>query len=220
MSLFVNLNLYKMAIKKNGRYSGKCGNTVRYMLNGREVERSIGLRVSPPTDSELISRNRMSAVNNLLRPVKRFVGMGYELQGKLNNTSPYSMAVSYHMLKENLIVDDVAQVDYNRVLFSKGDMPLNTETLVNLTKDGLVFTWDANVLRKGMKRNDTTMLLAYCPEKGSAFFEMSGARRTAGTDLLELTAYHQPVTLEIYISFVSADRKNISNSFHVGQVKF
>jgi hypothetical protein len=209
-----------MAIKKNGKYSGKRGNTVRYVLNGREVERSIGLRVSPPTDAEFIIRDRMSAVNSLLGPVKRFIRTGFELQGKLKNTTPYAMAVSYQLLKENSIIDDALQVDYTRVLFSRGDMPMNTETWLKLTKDGLSFFWDANMLKKGMKKNDTTMLLAYCPEKRSAFFEISGARRTAGTDFLELTAYHQPVTLEIYISFVSADRKNISNSFHVGQVKF
>lgn len=209
-----------MSIKKNGVSTGKRGNTVTYLLNGQEVERSIGMRVKPFTVPELINQTMLSHTNILLQPAKQFVKSGFELQGKMNHTYAYSMAVGYNKKNAIKVKYPDAEILYAEALFSQGEMPLNPETVVSVVEGGLEFRWDPALLKKGMKRDDHAMLLACCPEKESAFFELSGARRTAGKDILEITAYHQPVILEVYITFVAANRNSISNSFYIGQKKF
>jgi hypothetical protein len=209
-----------MAIRKNGKITGKRGNTVTYFLNGKEVQRSIGIRTKPPTKAELINRQKMAVLNDFLQPVKEFLKKGFELQAKTKETYPYNMAIAYNMQNAFSKINPLLEIDFDKVLFSEGEMPINPEARVEVHEKGLSCSWDPRLMEKGMKRNDTVLVLAYCAEKKSAFFELSGARRTAGEEFLEITGYHQQVNLEVYISFVSADGKSISNSSHIGQVKF
>lgn len=209
-----------MAIRKGRVFKGKKGDTVTYTLNGQEIQRSIGVRITPFTSAELVNQAEFGLMNELLKPVKPFIKRGFELQGKKKHSAGYSMAVGYNKKKAIKHSPLGNEIEYEKVLFSQGEITVNAETTVIVVEGGLEFQWDAALMQKGMKRNDHAMLLAYCPEKQSAFFELSGARRTAGRDFLEVTAYHQPVTLELYITFESADRKSISNSFYIGQLKY
>lgn len=209
-----------MSIKKKGNFNGKLGNTVTYMLNGREVQRGIGVRVKPPTIAELTNCMKMSLTNELHQPVLEFLEVGYALEGKEHDTTARNRATSYN--KKNAltgIYPDVV-VDFSKVLFSRGALPVNPEFRVEVRDGGLAFSWNPVCFEEGMRENDSVLMLAYCSEKESAFMELNGHRRSDAEDFLPITAYHQPVTLEVYAAFVSANRKSISNSVHIGQVKF
>jgi hypothetical protein len=58
------------------------------------------------------------------------------------------------------------------------------------------------------------MLLVYCPELGKASYFFSGARRSTGTDAMELPPEYAGKELHCYIAFKS-DGKGISDSVYV-----
>ncbi|WP_084241516.1 DUF6266 family protein [Pedobacter africanus] len=61
------------------------------------------------------------------------------------------------------------------------------------------------------------MLLVYAPALNKSFYILSGARRTAGTEFLELPDKFLHQQLHCYISFVADDRKAISDSVYKEQ---
>lgn len=200
--------------------TGRKGNVVSYLLNGEYIERTIGVTTKPPTELQLVGRRKMTMVNDLLKPVRDFIEIGFSLQKKDPFDNCHNLAKSYSMLHAIKGVYPDQQIDYDLVLFSQGNLGVNKEAQARVVENGLEFSWDPELLIKGSMANDQVMTLAYCPEKETAFFQTAGARRDSGKDFLEVEAFHQPVILETYLCFVAADRKSISNSYHIGQLKF
>lgn len=69
------------------------------------------------------------------------------------------------------------------------------------------------------------MMLAYLPDSKRAFYLDSGARRSAGVDVLEgkfnLVARGSDKKdhfVETYMAFISNDRTQISDSVYMGQI--
>ncbi|CAM4077930.1 hypothetical protein SAMN06265348_102354 [Pedobacter westerhofensis] len=210
----------KIKKKKVPGITWRKGNNVRYFLNGELVERTIGITIKEPTQLQKTGRQAMKVVVGLLKPVKEFIEIGFNLEKKEPHDNAHNLARSTNKLNAIRGEYPNVQIDFEKALFSKGILPVNPEAKVQLVEKGLEFTWDPAFMEEGMWPNDQAMMLAYCDEKESAFFEIAGMRRSEGKDFLEITPYHQPVTLEVYLSFVAADRKSISNSVYLGQVKY
>jgi len=62
------------------------------------------------------------------------------------------------------------------------------------------------------------MLLAYEPESINATFSIYAGQRAEGETDLSIRKRKTPVILETYISFISLNRKTISDSIYTGQV--
>jgi hypothetical protein len=200
--------------------TGRKGNVVSYMLNGEYVERTIGVITKAPTKLQLIGRSKMAIANDLLKPVREFIEIGFSMQKKDPFDNCHNLAKSHIMLRAIGGEYPHLEVDFSKVLFSEGNIPPNPEAQVRVVENGLEFCWDQELMIRGMSANDQVMMLAYCPEKESAFYQIAGSRRDTGKDFLEVAAYNQPVTLEVYLCFVAANRKSISNSVYIGHRKF
>lgn len=81
----------------NDGATGRNGNTVTYLLYGKLVKRTIGLRTDKPTIPVLKSRQITALATAFLKPVKEFVAIGFELEGRLNFKSYYDIASSYNI---------------------------------------------------------------------------------------------------------------------------
>lgn len=209
-----------MARAKKGTegYTGKVGNTVTYDLKGQSVKRSIGISTKPPTVKQLKVRQKTALVTELLRPVKEFIRIGFDLETRKTLLSPYNKATSVAKLKAIKGEYPDQDIDFSKVQFSSGNMPVNPNVSVKVLTMGLEFHWDIDFLAEGIKWNDNIMVLAYVPEKRNAYFHLSGARRIEGMERLTLPRFNETVKLEIYVSFISADRKSICNSIFVGEL--
>ena len=198
-------------------FRGKLGGYAIYDLNGQIIKRKIGTRVKPYSALEIANHKTMADMTALLKPVKEFIEVGFENAGRSQRKTPYNMAysVNYHSA---LIGDHPNKViDFKKVLFSKGDMPLTENLLAELTDEGISFSWNPDLTNPGFKANDRAMFMAYLPQKHFGVFQLSGARRSQGKELLALPASKRTVTVETYISFISANHKSISDSFYTGQ---
>ncbi|MGY0036431.1 DUF6266 family protein [Pedobacter sp. NJ-S-72] len=85
-------------------------------------------------------------------------------------------------------------------------------------KKGLTFNWDSSFAASGIKANDEVMLLAYEPEKKDATFLLYAGKRSEGEASLTIRKRKDPLVLETYISFISQNRKIISDSIYTGQI--
>ena len=210
-----------MAVFRNGSNdgsTGRTGNTVTYLRYGKLVKRTIGLRTDKPTVPVLKSRQITALITAFLKPVKGFMAIGFELEGKNNLTSYYTVASSYNRLNAILGSYPDQQIDYTKVLFSQGKMPAIPVAAVNRTEKGLTFNWDASFNAKGINENDQVMLMAYAPGKRGTTFQLNAGRRKEGEARLPIRKRRKPLLLETYISFISENRKSISNSIYTGQV--
>ncbi len=211
-----------------GPIIGKISNLVGYIRRGVPV-----VRTKPKKRRKKAKRSiAQQAVNLRFLMVKRFVAVisefinvGYHLDVADTPKIPENGAVSY-LLKEAVTgVYPDYEMDFSKVLVSKGKLPPPLNPTVKLDGDTLKFSWDVNP-KWGYKLNrDQVMLLAYLPANNTAEYLLSGARRNEGGE--ELKVYLNPETnrnnkkdeyIETYIAFISDDRKKISDSVYVGRV--
>lgn len=209
-----------MAISKKGNhgFTGKVGKTVTYRLNGKWVQREIGISNKPATDRQLASRQITAIISKFLSSVREFINVGFVVEAKRARKSANNMATSFN--RSNAITGNYPdqRIDFSKVLLSMGKMPLNSQVKAELTNDGITFSWDTSLTDDGRRWSDQAMLMAYMPEINEAAYLINGARRTVGTDLLRLPIVESPVLVETYISFISANHKSVSDSIYTGQL--
>lgn len=210
-----------MAVFKNGSsggFSGRNGNVITYMLNGQWVSRIIGLRTDKPTKPVLAVWQVTKLAADFLKPVKDFIRIGFELETKGTFLNFHNVAAEYNRL--NAITGDYhdRRIDFTKVLFSKGKMPATPGINVKGVKKGLTFSWDSSFSASGIKANDEVMLLAYEPDTKDATFSLYAGKRAEGEASLSIRKRKGPLVLETYISFISQNRKIISDSIYTGQI--
>ncbi|WP_158799607.1 DUF6266 family protein [Pedobacter sp. L105] len=209
-----------MAKLKDGMdngFRGKIDGFVVYELNGQVIKRKIGKRLKPVTLPELANQQSLSLISALLKPVKEFIEIGFELEAKLARKSQHNMACSYNYKNALTGVYPNKYIDYSKVLFSNGKMPATKDVKAYLINHGIEFTWNTDNISNGFKPTDRVLLMAYFPEKKQAVCSIIGAKRKKGVEQLILPLSKKPVIIETYISFIAINYKSISNSIYTGQ---
>ena len=210
-----------MARLKQGMYgvlTGRLGNLVSYVLNGKPVTRTIGQVTKPPSLAQLAVRQRMSVLNKVLSDMLGFINVGFALAVIGTDRNPYNEATS-----ENFNLATTGEypdftVDYSKLLVSKGSLTPALGAAANLLTDGVEFTWQLGEDINWESKNDRTMLLLYFPTKGEMIYVLTGAQRRDERDFIALTPAYLSTPMQAYIAFASEDRKKISNSVWVGLV--
>ncbi|MFZ2284260.1 MAG: DUF6266 family protein, partial [Lutibacter sp.] len=77
------------------------------------------------------------------------------------------------------------------------------------------FSWDDNSTENNAKRTDRAMLLVYNPMKNESTYQLAGADRITGTDVLVIPNTYAGDTVELFMAFVALDGK-VSNSSYLG----
>lgn len=200
-----------------GFVTGRVGDMVFYVLNGKQVVRTMGKSAKAPTEKQLTARMQMTVASGFLKHIVEYlnVGFGPDVVGLEN---AFNAAVRYNR-KDALsgVYPDVV-LDYSKVLVSKGDLPAADGVVVELLNDGLHFAWSNPAELPYPRGNDQVMLLAYLPSSGSAIYLLEAASREEGTALLPVPSDVLGTQMEVYLSFVSADRKSVSNSVYLGRL--
>lgn len=204
-------------LKKNDNgFRGKIGKTVVYELNGQVIQREIGEYTDNPTAKQLEARQITGMIATMLKRVNDFVEIGFKLEARGTRLNSNNIASSINRGRVIKGTYPNLEIDYRLAVFSRGILPVNALVKVTSTSYGLEFSWDPAMIIRGMKATDQIMIIVYCPEKGAAFMQLDGARRKDGSELISLPRYRESITLHTYISFISSDRKKISDSLFTG----
>jgi hypothetical protein len=208
-----------MAILRNGiagHYSGKIGNLVFYIRNGKQVVRTIGRVTKPPTENQLRSRKELAVVIGFLKPITEFINIGFALKAMGSTRIPHNMAVSYNRLNALQGVYPDTAINYEKALVTQGSMLEALSPTVEATAEGLSFTWQCPADLPWPRETDRVMLLAYFPAWQKAVYLLSGASRSLGVEVLTIQPGLLNEHIEVYISFIAENRNGIANSTYLG----
>lgn len=177
-------------------------------------------RIKPFSQDELDGQQTAKSWNTFLKPVKDFIDVGFELEAKRIHKNQHN-AIVRHICSVALVREGkVTRLDYSKILVTKGKMTPPKDAEVNVTDSGIVITWDKEIIFDGQHYTDQIMVLAYFPGAGQARFITAGAERYQGEHFLLLPGIEHGQVAEIYISFIKNNRKEISDSVHLGQINW
>lgn len=227
-----------MARMKNGPYGpviGKVGNTVGYIRRGEAILRINGKpSKKPKTLKQKAAFDRMRVIMELIKPLNAFINSSFKLAVNGSTRIPQNEAVSVNINAALKGEYPNLEVDYPKVVLSKGDLlpavnPVVTADMPPVTHHfqamvTIKFKWDTTDWDE-QNRRAQVMMVAYLPDNKNAFFSVSGARRYEGEDTLQGIIYiadhgshYKDTCIETYIAFISDDRESISDSIYVGQI--
>lgn len=211
-----------MAIIKNGILGpaeGSVANLVAYVRLGVPVIRIKPLPEKKPRSAKQIAWNdRFRLVMKFIKPNTSFLNIGFSLKRPAGRTA-HNLAVSQVMEQGIIGEHPDMQINYPNILVANGDLAPALNPRVEMTEPRtLRFEWDVPEKLSYQRSRDQVMLLAFMPEEEASFYLLSGARRNAGQELLEVCSGKPGQVFETYIAFISDDRKKISKSIYTGQI--
>ncbi|MDI1324325.1 MAG: DUF6266 family protein [Algoriphagus sp.] len=188
---------------------GKVGNLVFYTLNGKTVVRSKPSRnhknKNNPSPLQLIQREKLTSINNFLKPIKRVLDFGYQeflTQSKKGMHWAYSEinTKGYNHRRE-------PKIDPAFLLISKGSLlgPQNP----HLTKNGnrLEITWENNSTEGKAQPTDETFVVCYAPEEQKFVWLETKFRRISGFAMMELNLDQASYHWHVYLAFSQFNSK-------------
>ncbi|CAM4170481.1 hypothetical protein SAMN06265348_105369 [Pedobacter westerhofensis] len=200
-----------------GDFTGRIGNMVFYKLNGKIVGRTIGI-VETYSEKQEEVRMRTQLISPFLTPLKDFIRVGFRNTPKPQDWDFYSVATSVNKPGAIKGIYPNLEINYKKVILSLGSVPSPKNPKVILNDNILEFSWEPDLDAGGADLLDQVMLVAYFPQTLKAVFITSGARRTAGTEKLKLPSFNEKTVIETYISFITDDRTDVSNSVYTGRL--
>ena len=204
-----------MAIVKNGilgGFSGKAGTVVGYHSKGKDLMRGIPRkRTSGPTPKELANREKFAYVQAWLQPLLEFLRIGF--QDYAPDFQGFVAAKSYNSKNAVIGSSPYFQINPALALVSFGEMSQATSaTAVAESPNTINFNWSG----KNFIYDDRAMLMAYDITGEKAIFNTASERADGGHARLKLDENFSGKQVDVYLAFVSEDRKRRSNSQYLG----
>lgn len=203
-----------------GPFKGKIGPLYAYIWNGKTIIRAKPKITKPRSIKQLAVQERMVVLSPFLNYITGFIAIGFELAGKEKNHSANNAAKSYNLT--NAIKGEYPdlEIDYPQARLSQGTLTVAENAQVQVLNEGLMFSWTYDPYDPLVSRSDKTMLMAWFPMVKKAFYIISGVQRMELQELLKIPEELKGLEAETYISFITDDRKAISNSVYTGRVLF
>jgi len=201
-----------------GGFSGRVGNLVGYILNGKSVIRTIGHSTKPLTPARKANCQQMTVVNAFLRPSLNFIRTGFRYITAGTDKNFYNAAVSYNKKHAIQGVYPNLSIDYTKALISMGSLLKAAITQIYHHEEGIEFKWEIPSDLPWEHRNDRAMLLIHFPDAGISKTVMSGARRQEGREIVAIDKNLKESRMEAYITFINEDATEISDSVYAGSL--
>jgi hypothetical protein len=125
-----------------GGFQGRVGNLVGYTLKGKHVIRTIGRSEKPLTPARKANCQKMTVVNEILKPSIQAIRSGFRLAVAGTDKNEYNEAVSYN--KKNALQGAYPNIslDYSKVLLSMGTLPVAINPSINQAEEKITFNWE------------------------------------------------------------------------------
>lgn len=196
--------------------SGKVANVVGANWKGIDYIKAKTLSVrNPRTDLQVNQRTKFALVLRFLQPNLYFIKVGYKNFSV--KKSHFNSAMSY--ILNNAISGTFPSyiIDYSLALLSRGSLSGALNPVFNLSTAGQVeFSWDDNSGEGSALATDKVMAVVYNPLKGESVFITGGALRSDLSQVLQIPNSYSGDELEMFIGFMNAEVKQISNSAYIG----
>jgi len=199
-----------------GGFSGTVGTVVGGNWRGIDYMRSLSpARNSSNSPAQAEQRARFSVVGKFLQSMKDLLMVGFRDSAVKMTGANSAMANTLKSAITGVFPDFT--ILYSNVQISRGSLVNASAPVAAAAAPGTIgFSWTDNSGIGKAKAADKAILVAYCPELNHTVFA-NGATRSAGKDTLNVAEFKGKV-VQTWISFISADRKDIATSLFTGQV--
>lgn len=202
-----------------GAFSGKVGTVVGSTWNGIDYMRSLPRpSTKAPTDLQMIHRGKFGLVTGFLKPISSLVNLGYRTQA--SGMTGYNVATADMMAAAITGIYPDFEVDYTKVLFSKGSLTGVFSVVPTSPNPGEVnLAWADNSGSGTGLATDKAVVLIYNPAKSAFVYNLNnGALRSAAAETIILPAEFSGDTIQVWIAFMTPDKKTFSTSIHAGEI--
>lgn len=209
-----------MGILKNGPFGGITGTTgglTTYWLNGQNVTRSKSHNRNHQSVKQLANCQQIKVLNEFFTDLCPLLKVGFSAEAADTTKNYHNIATAYN--KKNAIKGEYPnlEMDYPKVLISRGNLMPAVDVTVEVVPEGLKFSWYTDGWAGNYGR-DQVMMMAFDPETKQTTYVAYGAYRSQGHDTLLLPNDMMNRPLETYISFVSIDRLDVATSVYAGLI--
>ena len=201
-----------------GPFSGKVGTVVGANWRGKDVMRSLPKKTDrTPTETQLLQREKFTAVSNFLTPISNVVSLYYGSgSGELTRRN---QAMSYHMKEAVTYVNPNFEILFDKVQISKGDLlGIQNPTASSPAAGEIRFNWEDNSGQGSAKNTDQLIVVLYSPLEDIYYTNGNAATRDAARVTLTLPTYFAGLEVQAWITFASATGKSYATSVYLGAV--
>lgn len=204
-------------IKKGilGGFSGKVGTVVGASWKGIDYIRSLPASVrNPRTSGQVNQRNKFATVIKFLSKINPVIKVGFkDYTAKQTATNA---AMSYNML--NAVTGDagVYQLDFPKVMVSKGTLYNPSTAEVKVSDGDVTAAWNVDIAGNGAM-DDMSNVLVYNSTKDETTISAEASDRAEGFAAVPYLDHWKGDQVEVFLAFTSADGKLVSDSMYLGQ---
>ena len=198
-----------------GGVSGKVANIVGARWKGIDYIRAKPQSVANPrTQLQVNQRTKFTLVLRFLQPNLNFIKIGYKNFSV--KKSQFNSAMSY--ILNNAIVGDYPNylIDYAAALLSRGNLATALNPSFGLNPGEVKFIWEDNSAVGNALATDKVMVLVYNTSKGESVYITEGATRAVLSQTVIIPNSYAGDDIEMFISLMSADETQLSNSIYIG----
>ncbi|MBB5436910.1 hypothetical protein HDC92_000574 [Pedobacter sp. AK017] len=208
-----------MGILRNGmfgNFENRTGPLVGRVIRKRNVITAVQHRSSrEKTQRQLDQQLKFALVSAFLKRFKGLIAVGF---ANVDRRHAFNAAVKYNFRKIVIGDSPAYGIDYSKLVYSRGCLAGPNSPSVTVQTDSLLISWLPHAQSQLNRYSDRASFLVYCPERQiTVIFAGPVNRASLGFELalpVGLTAF----PMHLYMSFVSADGKEVSNSMYLGMI--
>jgi len=202
----------------SGGFQGKNGANVGRWVGGQNVVGPLPHpSLKPPSVPQLNQRAKFGLMVTFLSWISPILRIGFQNDHK-EKQSAFNAAFVYNF--RNAITGTSAAnytIDYPELLFSRGRWSKPDDLAMATTEDAqLDFTWGPYFLKDYGAATDEAMFVVYNPTKEAFVTNVGVVVRSALSFDMALPSGFSGDTVYVYMSFVSASGRMVSDSVYVG----
>lgn len=179
--------------------------------------RALTKPTNPKTEKQVNQRSKFTLALNFLKPITPFLRVGYKLF--TTKQTAFNAAMS-HVLNNAVIGDNEnAVIDFASVLVSKGTLNTAIGATASYISGTITFTWVDNSNTTLANATDKALIVVYNEAKSEAVYGVEGSDRLSLSQSIQLPEEWLGDRVHMYLGFITADGKNVSNSVYVGNIE-
>ena len=200
----------------NGHISGMIDGLVYFTRMGKNVTRTQNPVTAERSPAQKANSQRMQVTSHFLTPVLEFTNQGFKTYNAEKGNTAYNRAVSEIKLNGLKGVYPDVTLNYEALRLSKGKLPIALDVSLAIVETGLEFKWAVDPKELWPNTTDQAMLLVYFPETNKALYVLYGTERASGLAVLPVSKPMLGMEMHCYISFIAADRNDVSDCVYAG----
>ena len=201
-----------------GGFSGKVGTVVGANFRGKDIIRSVPKKSDrKPTEAQALQQAKFKLVIQFLQPLKviqtKYFGQSSGVKSKVN------LAASYMLENAILVVAEIPQLIFNKILITKGELAgFQNPDVTPAAGRVLDFTWEDNSLQGNAKATDVANVVCYNEILNEFQVFNTAATRADGAAQVTLPGYFGGLDVQVWIYFNNEQQKLACNSPYLGLI--